>query len=311
MYSFSIFLTAATLASAQSKGFNYGNLFTNGAPKQQADFENEFNLAKNLPNAPGFNSARLFTMIQGGTPNTPISAIQAALNTDTQLLLGLWASAGPESFNNELAALSAAVQQYGTAFTDKVVGISVGSEDLYRNSPTGIAAKSGPGANPQDLVNYIGQVRNLIAGNALNGKPVGHVDTWNDYVNGSNSAVIANIDFLGVDAYPYYESSKSNAIDNSHQLFEDAFNAVKGVAQGKPVWITETGWPVSGPQSGAAVANVDNAKRYWDETACSLFGNTNFWYFTVQDAVPGTPSPSFGIVGSGGGAPLFDLSCPA
>lgn len=300
-----------TTAAAQYKGFNYGNTLTTGAPKSLADFTNEFNLAKNLVGASGFTSARLYTMIQGGTTNTPIAAIQAAIDTKTTLLLGLWASAGQASFDNEVAALKAAIAQYGTAFTDLIVGISVGSEDLYRNSPTGIINKSGYGADPAALVAYIEQVRAAIAGTPASGASIGHVDTWTAFVNGSNSAVVDAVDWLGFDGYPYFQNTQANGIANAKALFDESVAATKGAAKGKPVWITETGWPVSGPQENEAVASVENAKRYWDEVGCPLFGNTNTWWYALQDAVPDTPSPSFGIVAGGSSTPLFDLTCGA
>lgn len=190
-------LAGAAAAQSLSKGFNYGNVFTDGSPKQQADFEAEFNRAKTLPNASGFSSARLYTMIQGGTSNQPISAIQAAIDTQTSLLLGLWASASSDVFQNELDALRTAIEQYGTAFTDLIVGISVGSEDLYRISVQGIANESGLGEGPDVLVDYIQRTRSVIAGTAASSATVGHVDTWNDWVNGSNSAVIEAVDWIG------------------------------------------------------------------------------------------------------------------
>lgn len=176
----------------------YGSTFTNGAAKQQSDFEAEFKASNNLPGASGFSSARLYTMIQADTANTPISAIPAAISTNTTLLLGLWASAGQDLITNEIAALTAAIKQYGTKFTDLIVGISVGSEDLYRSSPTGILNKSGVGAEPAALVAYIKQVRDAIKGTGAGSKPVGHVDTWNDWVNGSNAAVVQASDFIGM-----------------------------------------------------------------------------------------------------------------
>jgi glucan endo-1,3-beta-D-glucosidase len=118
------------------------------------------------------------------------------------LLLGIWASAGPGTIANEIAAIQNAINQHGDSFTARVVGISVGSEDLYRISPTGVINKSGVGAEPSDLVSYIGQVRQALASTSLSKVPIGHVDTWTAFVNGSNSAVIAACDFLGMDAYP-------------------------------------------------------------------------------------------------------------
>jgi glucan endo-1,3-beta-D-glucosidase len=74
-------------------------------------------------------------------------------------LLGLWGSGGDAVFSNELAALKTAISTYGSSFGSTVVGISVGSEDLYRISPTGIINMSGVGAGPDVIANYIKQVK--------------------------------------------------------------------------------------------------------------------------------------------------------
>ncbi|KAK9623859.1 hypothetical protein V6Z94_004763 [Aspergillus fumigatus] len=248
-------LVALALALATSEaahqGFNYGNTKSDGSAKSQADFQAEFSTAKNLVGTSGFTSARLYTMIQGGTANTPISAIPAAITEQTSLLLGLWASGG--NFANEIAALKAAIAQYGDDLAKLVVGISVGSEDLYRNSVDGVKANAGIGTNPDEIVSYINEA-----------------------------------------------------------LFDESVAKTQAVAKGKEVWITETGWPVSGKTENLAVANLANAKTYWDEVGCPLFGKTNTWWYILQDADPVTPNPSFGIVGSTlSTTPLFDLSCSA
>ncbi|KAK7743162.1 hypothetical protein SLS53_004247 [Cytospora paraplurivora] len=297
--------TAASPALATYLGFNYGSTFNSGAAKVQSDFEAEFTNAQNLITAPGvFNSARLYTLVQAGTQNSPIEAIPAAISTKTSLLFGIWASAGDADFANELTALKSAISTYGSSLGGLVAGISVGSEDLYRISPTGIANGENPGASPDTIVSYIKQVRDAISGTSLSGVPVGHVDTWTAWVNASNDAVIDNSDFIG--------STVSNSISNGKSLFNSAFEQTKAAVGGKPVWVTETGWPVSGPDQNLAVASIANAKTYWDEVGCPLFGKTNVWWYTVQDAAPTTPSPSFGIVGSTlSTTPLYDLSCNA
>lgn len=167
-----------------------------------------------------------------------------------------------------------------------------------------------PGASPSTIVSYINQVRDAIAGTSLSSAPVGHVDTWTAWVNASNDAVIDACDFIGVDAYPYFQDTMANAISNNQALFNDAISAVQSAVGGKSVWITETGYPVSGKTSGQAVPSLDNAKTYWDEVGCALFGKTNVWWYTMQDAEPSTPNPSFGIVGSTlTTTPLFNISC--
>ena len=293
------------------QGFNYGATNTDNSPVTESQFQNDFTTAQNLVGASGFASARIYTLIQAGTTNTPTEAIQAAINTKTTLLLGLWGSGGQSGLDNELAALSSALTQYGSAFTDLIAGISVGSEDLYRISPTGIENMSGVGAGPDVISSYISQVRNAIAGTGASSKPVGHVDTWTAWVNSSNDAVISASDFIGMDAYPYFQNTMANAITDGYSLFFAAYDATVSAAGGKPVWVTETGWPISGPTENQAVPSTENAQTYWDAVGCGrLFGQVNTWWYTLQDAFPTTPSPSFGIVGSTlSDTPLYDLSC--
>ena len=68
--------------------------------------------------------------------------------------------------------------------------------------------------------------------------------------------------------------------------------------------ITETGWPVSGPTSGAAVPSVANAQAYWNSVACQMFKEGHLFWYVQQDY---QASPSFGVIGSNG-QPIYDLS---
>ena len=298
---------------SQFQGFNYGSTNTDSSPVTLDQFTSDFTTAKALAGTnDAFTSARLYTCIQAGTTNTPSDAFQAAVNTNTSLLLGLWASAGLDNINNEIAALTTFLDgSNGPALAKLIVGISVGSEDLYRISPTGIINKSGVGASPDDITDYIGRVKAAIANTPAKGALVGHVDTWTAWVNSSNDAVITNSDFIGMDAYPYFQNTMTNPIGNGYSLFDAAYEATISAAGGKPVWVTETGWPVSGDTSGDAVPSTANAQTYWDQVGCGLlFGKTNTWWFTLQDAYPTTPNPSFGIVGTTlSDTPLYDLSC--
>lgn len=72
------------------QGFNGGAFKTDYSAKTREDFEKEMTTAQGLENSPGmFNSVRLFTSVQYETDNTPIEAFEAALATDTRLLLGI------------------------------------------------------------------------------------------------------------------------------------------------------------------------------------------------------------------------------
>ncbi|BFZ57375.1 hypothetical protein PYCC9005_004427 [Savitreella phatthalungensis] len=309
-----LFALAGAATAASIQGNNFGATHTDGSAMTQADFESLFAAQKNLPGTNGrFNSARLYTTVQAGTANTPSSAIPAAIAQDTTLLLGLWASGGQTTMTNEIAALKAAIQQYGSAFTSRVVGVSVGSEDLYRDSATGQKNKAGIGAGPAVVIDYINQVRSALAGTALSSAPITHVDTFNAWTNGTNVGVVQAVDFISMDAYPYFQSEMTNGIDQGKALFQTAYAETLAASQGKPIWVTETGWPVSGPTEGLAVPSTQNAKAYWDAVGCGLlFGQVNTYWYTLQDASPQTPAPSFGLVPSGSPSqqPLFDLTCP-
>ncbi|KAJ4318148.1 hypothetical protein N0V94_004584 [Neodidymelliopsis sp. IMI 364377] len=305
---------AATLGSTAAQGtilgFNSGASDDKGNAKNQQDFEREFKAAKSLNGAPGeFNTIRLYSNIQWNTPDTPIAAFPAAIATNTSLLLGIWAS-GTDNIDNELKALTAALDEHGSQLADLVVGISVGSEDLYRVSEPGLRNNAGVGNDAATIVRFIKDARAKLANTALKDKKYTHVDTWTAWVNGSNKAVIDEIDFLAVNAFPFYEAERDNQISNAGSLLNSALTATEGVAGGKDVWITETGWAYTGPAFGAADATVNNAGEYWQEVGCKLFGKRNVFWYTLRDANPDN-EVKFAITDNLSTTPRFNLTCPA
>ncbi|KAI0129024.1 glucan 1,3-beta-glucosidase-like protein [Xylariales sp. AK1849] len=302
-------LGLATMATAQVQGFNYGSTNNDGSCRYYADYVRFFNEAKNLAGAPGFASARLYTSIQCGTTADPIEAYRAAIDTDTSILVGLWASAGRDIYTNELNSLLRAAQELGTAFTDRIIGISVGSEDLYRSSAQGQANNAGVGATGAEIEGYIGWMRDWIKGTLLESKPIGHVDTWTAWILPENRGVADTVNWLGHNSFPYFETTKPNSIDQAAENFRFAVTNTESVASGKEVWVTETGWPHVGPDSGSAVASVDNARRYWNEVGCSFFGSRNTYWYTLKDSNVAQTDISFGITPLDNATPFFDLAC--
>jgi glucan endo-1,3-beta-D-glucosidase len=301
---------ASGAAAENYLGFNSGSTKADHSAKFKADFEAEFKTAQGLENAPGkFNAVRLYTNIQAYSQDDPIEAFDAAIGTDTKILLGVWTS-GTDSIDKELSALKKAVDKYGKKFTDLVIGMSIGSEDLYRVSETGIKNKAGVGAGPDVLVKFIQQYKKQFSGTGLSSVPIGHVDTWDAWTNGTNKAVIDAVDWVGVDEYPYYENGKGNNIKNSGTLFDRAFNAVSGVVGDKPIWVTETGWPATGPAWDQAVASTENAQYYWQEVGCrKLFNKVPTFWYNLRDSNPDNEM-KFAITNNLSTKPLFDLTCP-
>ena len=291
-------------------GFNYAAPLIKGST-----FASQFSSASSLSGTNGaFKSARLYTMIDpvsGG----PISAIADAITTNTTLLLGLFASQGDTNFTKETGALDAAITTYGTKFTDLIYGISVGSEDLYRTTENSTDIAGDSVANIQK---YIGLTRQVLAKHSLS-KPVGHVDTWQIWLDPKyGQQLLPNVDFVGIDDYPYYEDV---ALNQSSSNVTGNYEKVTAGVKGKPVWITETGWPVNAPanSSNPAKPGLSEASQYWQSVGCGwAFGKINTWWYIYNDlqaisaAKAKTQPPSFGLAASPNDTcGLFDLTCPA
>lgn len=64
-----------------------------------------------------------------------------------------------------------------------------------------------------------------------------------------------------------------------------------------------------GPNSGQAVASVDNAHTYWGQVGCALFGQRNVFWYTLKDANTAQTDMSFAITPLDNATPYFDLKC--
>jgi glucan endo-1,3-beta-D-glucosidase len=158
------------------------------------------------------------------------------------------------------------------------------------------------------IVKFIKDARKRLADTPLKDVKITHVDTWTAWVNESNKAVIDEVDFLSVNAFPFYEQEHNNSIGNAGQLLSDAVSATEGVAGSKDVWITETGWSYTGPDFGAAKSSLDNLETYWKTVGCALFGKKNVFWYTLRDANPEN-KVKFAITENLSTTARFDLTC--
>ncbi|KAI9840410.1 MAG: hypothetical protein M1837_001623 [Sclerophora amabilis] len=277
---------AATSVQAYWKGFNLNANNADGSCKRQSDWEKDFKTMQGLTGY--FSSARLFASSDCGTL---ANAVPAAIGTNTQLLVGVWAT-NQDHYNAEKAALRSAIQQHGS---DWIVAVSVGSEDLYRGD---IPAST--------LVSQVNDVRQLLSSVGAAKVQVGHVDTWTAWVDGKNEELIKAVDFVGTDGYPYYQNA---GINDGYNVFWESVQKVRDVvgrvSPGKWVWITESGWPLSGDTLGAAVPSTSNAQRYWSSVACAAFEQAHTFWFILKDT---NANPSFGVVDANF-KPRYDLAC--
>lgn len=286
-------------------GFSYGAFWpADEKPKTYADFLRHFKQAKDLPNVPvSFNSARLFQTGQWQNPTLPSEAFQAAIETNTTLLLGLWISTMP----NELIALDAAFKVHGQKLADLVVGISVGNEDIFRSSPECTKQNNGKPCDmqytPAQVLDNVALVRDAMKKwNHLfsSPPPIGHTDAAQNAAQG-----LEPLDFMGTNVYPFWSN---DPISKAGEIVKNILADVEKNASSKPVWITETGWPSSGQQGGTPAGSVENMRKYWVDVGCKYFGKRNIWWFQLEKDTK--DAFDWGILDANTHQPKFDLSCP-
>lgn len=118
--------------------------------------------------------------------------------------------------------------------------------------------------------------------------------------------MIQACDFVGTDGYPYYQYTD---ISDASNTFWASVNAVRdtvnSIAPGIWVWITETGWPVTGDAYGSAQPSQQNLQTYWSEVACAAFQQAHTFWYDLRDY---TANPSFGVLDANYN-PIINLAC--
>ena len=202
---------------------------------------------------------RTFSMVDG----LEVSG-QVAHQLGFKAALGAWL--GPEANSTGMQANQAninnliAAGQAGDA--DLLI---VGSEVLQRGD-----------LSAANLTAYMNQVRAAVPG-----IPVTTADTYNTLVDPGNLSVVNACDLIFVNIYPFHESQP---IGSALSDFFDHFLSVTVVANGKPVWVSETGWPSDGSNTGAAVPSSANAADYFLRfVSWARANNVPFFYFEAFD----------------------------
>jgi exo-beta-1,3-glucanase (GH17 family) len=141
--------------------------------------------------------------------------------------------------------------------------VAVGNEVLLR------------GDLPEDgLIGYLERVRQ-----ALPGVPVGYVDAYHLFE--AHPRVTAACDVVLANCYPFWECCpRAEAVTYMREMYRRTV----AIAQGKPVVISETGWPDKGSAFGGAVPSVEGAMRYFVDTqAWARRDGVEVFYFAAFD----------------------------
>ncbi len=171
--------------------------------------------------------------------------------------VGAWISDNLAANERELQNLIAAGQA-GDA--DVLI---VGSEVLLRGDLT-----------EQALIDYIDRVKQAVPG-----VPVTYADTYDTLL--ANPNVIDAVDIVYANYYPYWQGlSVDVAVAAIHQWHSQISTA----AMGKPVVVSETGWPSDGDTIGNAVPSADNAAFFFRNFVSWAQANAvDYFYFEAYD----------------------------
>ena len=141
-----------------------------------------------------------------------------------------------------------------------------------------------------ELLGYIARVKEAVP--AL---PVTTAEGYHVYL--ANESVMNAVDVAYINIYPYWQRV---GIDDALAMTRDAYEQVRQKAGGKPVVISETGWPSAGPANGEAVPSLANGERYLAEfTSWAGSAGVPYFYFSAFDeAYKAAPYEGEGEVGA-------------
>ncbi len=180
--------------------------------------------------------------------------------------VGAWL--GPESNATELQSNRAQIeclkQQISAGNVDLAI---VGSEVLLRRDLSEAA-----------LINYIAEVKQHIQTEGL-AVPVTSADVYGVLLQNPN--LLGSVDLVFANYYPYWEGQK---LDYAVATLHRQHLQLQSASGGRPVWVSETGWPSCGQPIGQAVPSPENAAYYFHNfMAWARTNDVNVFYFETYD----------------------------
>ena len=182
---------------------------------------------------------RTFSCTEG---NELIPAI--AKDKGIKTMVGAWIGDDEEKNQKELEQLLE-IARSGLADI-----VAVGNEVLYRNE--------------MPLDQLIETIRGVKA--ELPDSQIGYVDAYYEFCN--HPELVDVCDVILANCYPYWEGCHA---DYALLYIKDMYRRVSEVAKGKPVVISETGWPNAGESFGDSVAFRCQRPPFFPE--CAAMGS--------------------------------------
>ena len=172
--------------------------------------------------------------VEEGHERLPELAAKYGLN----VTVGAWIGSDKVRNQREIDKLIQTGQKYRN-----VVRTIVGNEALLREEVT-----------VEELIGYLRQVR----GKSL--RPVSTSEPWHVWLK--YPELVNEVDFIAVHILPYWEGL---SVEASIDYVFERYDELKRTYPGKPIVITEVGWPSNGKPIRDAVASLANQAKFFRE----------------------------------------------
>lgn len=196
--------------------------------------------------------------------------LEAAESLGMQLWLGLWVSFDEEVFVREKLEFENLLNQ-GLIDDTTVLGITVGSESIYRDEVT-----------LNEILDYKDEVKGLLIDAGLENLPLSIVDIAPTYIQ--YPSLTAAVDVVITNTFPFWENVPiDESVDDLYSDIIDIQNQPQ--AQNKDFVIGETGWPSDGYIEGVGTASPELQTQYFRDFFCKIDRELNwkYYYFTGID----------------------------
>ena len=207
------------------QGFSFSPLRINQSP-QLNKFPTEQQIHDDLQLLSATAHAVRTYSVDGVLGKIPEIARQHGLN----VALGAW-------IDNEEASNRQEIQRLKQRYLENIssiVRVIVGNEAILRKDQT-----------PQQMIKYLDGLRSEIQA------PISTAEPWHVWLD--NPELAKHVDYLAVHFLPYWEAQP---IDNAIGFIKEKYGLLQKTFPGKPIVITEVGWPSRGRTIGAAKASV-------------------------------------------------------
>ena len=204
--------------------------------------------------SPYTNNIRTFSCSEGNEL-IPAIAKEAGLGT----MVGVWLDDNREQNEIEMAN---AIEIAEAGHAD-ILG--VGNEVLLRGDLT-----------EDEILDYIRRAKE-----GAPGVPVGYVDAYFEF--NDHPRIADACDVILANCYPFWEGCPA---EHALLYMKEMYRRAQHAAKGKPVIISETGWPNIGTAEGGAVPSEVNAIKYFIDTYrwAEEEGIEIYWFSSFDEA---------------------------